>query len=155
VAHPPSFVAEAKFHLRPGIKSDLQVAMYSYARYLDLKSQSICAEDTCGIDDLYIITNTKFTSAAVNYSKCVGIKLLSWDYPHGHALQQKIEDAGIYPITALTTITNTHKRSLLESGIILCKDVLHTPEALRSVGIRDKDLNIIMDEASKLCAPSE
>lgn len=32
-----SFIGEAKFHARPGIKSDLQVAMYSYARLLDLK----------------------------------------------------------------------------------------------------------------------
>ena len=38
-----SFVGEAKFHARPGIKSDLQVAMYSYARLMDLREQKICS----------------------------------------------------------------------------------------------------------------
>ena len=42
-----SFIAEAKFHARPGIKSDLQVAMYSYARLMDLKERKICDEDIC------------------------------------------------------------------------------------------------------------
>lgn len=40
-----SFVAEAKFHAQPGIKSDLQVAMYSYARFLDIKDERICKGD--------------------------------------------------------------------------------------------------------------
>ncbi len=61
-----SFVAEAKFHAHPGIKSDLQVAMYSYARYLDLASARVCTEDVCGIISLSVITNTKFTQAAIS-----------------------------------------------------------------------------------------
>jgi ATP cone domain len=76
-----SFVGEAKFHARPGIKTDLQVAMYSYARLLDLKGASICQADVCGVTEFWLITNTKFTSAALDYANCVGIKLLSWDYP--------------------------------------------------------------------------
>jgi hypothetical protein len=68
-----SFVAEAKFHARPGLKSDLQVAMYSYARLLDLSEMRVCTDDICGIKNLKIITNTKFTTAAIKYAECVGV----------------------------------------------------------------------------------
>ena len=50
-----SFVVEAKFHARPGIKSDLQVAMYCYARHLDLLGQRSCSGDHCGIKKFLIV----------------------------------------------------------------------------------------------------
>ncbi len=146
-----SFIAEAKFHSRPGIKSDLQVAMYSYARFLDLKSHPICKKDICGVDELHIITNTKFTKAAIDYAKCVGIKLLSWNYPEDDTLQNKIEKTGVYPITALTKLSNSYKTTLLESGIILCKDILAKPQILRRNGIKQNKVDAILEEATILC----
>ena len=56
-----SFIGEAKFHARPGIKTDLQVAMYSYARLLDLKGTTICDSSVCAVNNFWLVTNTKFT----------------------------------------------------------------------------------------------
>lgn len=125
-----SFIAEAKFHAQPGIKTDLQVAMYSYARYLDLESQRICKGDACGIISLYLITNTKFTSAAIKYGACVGINLLSWDYPSDNSLQHMIESAKVYPITVLTQFSSAQKQTLLQNNIIICDDILKNPQSL-------------------------
>ncbi len=97
--HDHSFVAEAKFHSIPGMKSDLQVAMYSFARLHDLRNQKICNEDICGITELMIITNTKFTSSAEKYALCSGLTLLSWDYPKHNNLHDRIQKSGMYPIT--------------------------------------------------------
>lgn len=146
-----SFVAEAKFHVRPGVKSDLQVAMYSYARYLDLKSHHICKDDRCGIDDLYVITNTKFTSSAEKYAKCTGVKLLSWNYPKENSLQKRIEVHGLYPITVLTELSVKQKQQLLLSNIILCKDILAHKEALSSLGVSRQKLDLVTKEAGALC----
>lgn len=148
-----SFVAEAKFHARPGIKSDLQDALYSYARYLDLQKHPICKEDVCGIGDLYLITNTKFTSSAVKYAECVGIKLLSWDQPRNETLQDRIEAAGLYPVTALSTPSNTHKRRLLENGKILCRDIMSHGEFLKAAGMSSKKIDQTLQEAEMLCTP--
>jgi hypothetical protein len=147
-----SFVAEAKFHIRQGVKSDLQDAMYSYARYLDLQSHPSCAADKCGIKDLYLVTNTKFTSAAVTYAECVGLKLLSWNYPRHSSLQQRIENAGLYPITVLSKLSNAQKRSLLEQGTIICADLIQKPEILRSTGISEAKLQAVISEARQLCS---
>jgi hypothetical protein len=146
-----SFVAEAKFHAQPGIKSDLQVAMYSYARFLDLKDEHICKGDQCGIISLSVITNTKFTDAAIQYAACIGIDLLSWDYPKQHSLHDMIEQYGVYPITVLTKLMMGQKQSLLAAGIITCADLIKNPQALRPLGLSNSKSDTILTEAALLC----
>lgn len=146
-----SFIAEAKFHMRPGITSDLQVAMYSYARYLDLASARICKGDTCGIIDLYVITNTKFSQAAIDYARCVGINLLSWDYPKKTSLHDRIEKLGVYPITVITRLSSAQKQQLLLGGIILCSDILRKPQTLQSLGLSGARINAVLSEVQSLC----
>ncbi len=145
-----SFVAEAKFHSRPGVKSDLQVALYSYARYLDLQSQRICKGDECGIISLYVITNTKFTTSAIKYANCAGIKLLSWDYPKHESLQKMIERLRVYPITVLTRLSTSQKQYLLQRGVILCSDILKKPSVLNDLRLGNQKLQALINEARLL-----
>lgn len=146
-----SFIAEAKFHMKPGLKSDLQVAMYSYARYLDLESARVCKEDVCGIISLYIITNTKFTHAAIKYAKCSGMRLLSWDYPKNDSLQIKIEKNKVYPITVLANLSMGQKQELLKNGVILCSEIAKNPNVLHGLGLSGKKMNALHNEIEVLC----
>jgi hypothetical protein len=146
-----SFVAEAKFHSRPGVKSDLQVAMYSYARLMDLKQSKICSEDICGIKEFWLITNTKFTSAAEKYAECVGVKLLSWDYPRQNNLHDRIQRAGIYPITVLQSISASQIESLIARDVILCQDIKEKPYLLRHLHISQKKQEALLAEVSAIC----
>jgi hypothetical protein len=143
-------VAEAKFHARPGIKSDLQVAMYSHARLLDLKAQKICTADHCGITEFWIVTNTKFTSAAERYARCVGLPLLSWTYPKRNNLHDRIQRAGIYPVTTLQTLSNNQARALIDRGAMLCRDVVERPQLLQHLHLSDKKREAILAEAKAI-----
>ncbi len=145
-----SFVAEAKFHSHPGMKSDLQVALYSFARLHDLKNAKICSEDICGIKELMIVTNTKFTSAAEKYAECSGLQLLSWDYPKGNNLHDRIQNKGLYPITVLQGLSQTQKRALIERGVIVCSDLLTKPHLLRHTHISPKRVEMVLSEARSL-----
>ncbi len=146
-----SFVVEAKFHSKPGIKSDLQVALYSYARLLDLRSVKICEYDHCGVSEMYIVTNTKFTSAAQDYAKCVGgITLLSWEYPVSNNLHDRIFKTGIFPITVLQTLNNSQAQALLKNKVLLCEDLLHKPELLKDINTTSEHIDKILKEASEL-----
>lgn len=147
-----SFIAEAKFHSKMGIKSDLQVAMYSYARYLDLKNQKICFDDQCGIRDFYLITNTKFTTTAESYAECVGIKLLSWDYPKNDTLHDRIQAVKLYPITVLQSLSMSQKRSLIDRNIITCRELKNKPFMLRHAHISTKKRERVMAEVNSLCS---
>ncbi len=148
-----SFVAEAKFHSRPGVKTDLQVAMYSYARLLDLQNVQICAEDYCGIKEFWLITNTKFTSAAQKYATCMGIKLLSWDYPKRDNLHDRIQRAGIYPITTMSSLTHSQTTSLLARDVLLCSEILDNPSVLDFMHIPPQKQQAILAEARLIISP--
>jgi len=146
-----SFVGEAKFHSRPGVKSDLQVAMYSYARFLDLSEQKICHEDICGINEFWLITNTKFTSTALDYGTCVGLKMLSWDFPKKNNLHDRIQKSGIYPVTVLQNISSSQKETLIARDIILCKDILEHEGVLRHLHLSKRKKEVLMNEVRLLC----
>ncbi len=145
-----AFVAEAKFHARPGIKSDLQVAMYSYARLLDLSEQKVCNEDICGIKNLKIITNTKFTTAAIKYANCVGVEVLSWDYPKKDNLYEMIEKSGLYPITVLQGLNTSQKQFLLSKMVVVCEDLVTNPRLLNSLGLSPRKMEALLFEARQL-----
>ncbi len=147
-----SFVAEAKFHSRPGMKSDLQVALYSYARLLDLKEAKICHEDICGVKELMIVTNTKFTSAAEKYATCVGVTLLSWEFPKHNNLHDRIQRSGIYPVTVLQSLTTSQKQALIAAGVITCQDIVAKPEMLRHLHLNAKRIESTVFEATSLCS---
>ena len=146
-----SFIAEAKFHARPGIKSDLQVAMYSYARFLDLKTRTICTEDICGIKEFWIITNTKFTSSARKYATCVGLPLLSWEYPRNNNLHDRIQRAGVYPVTVLQSLSANQAKTLIGRDVILCSDIVANPAILRHLHLPKRKHEAILQEATAIC----
>lgn len=145
-----AFVAEAKFHARPGLKSDLQVAMYSYARLLDLSDMKICNADICGIKNLKIITNTKFTTAATKYAECVGVELLSWDYPRQGNLYDLIERRKLYPITVLQSLNTAQKRLLLDQNVVICADIFKKPKTVTALGLNPRKLEALLSEARQL-----
>lgn len=146
-------VAEAKFHLQPGTKSDLQVALYSYARFLDLEAKSLRPHKDACIRRAAVITNTKFTTAAIEYGRCVGMELIGWDHPHERSLQQWIEHSKLYPMTALANLRPKEKATLLNQGIVLCKEIIDKPAVLSSVGLTKTRVRAVLDEAQLLCTP--
>ncbi|KKT48963.1 MAG: ATP-cone domain protein [Candidatus Collierbacteria bacterium GW2011_GWC2_44_18] len=114
------FFIECKFHNSPGVKTDVQVALYTYARFLDIKS---AMEQSHGTDIAYfpwLVTNTKVTSEVFDYAGCVGLELTSWLHPQGHGLSDLIMAAGLHPVTLVYHIPRFKTNQLLERGIVTC-----------------------------------
>lgn len=149
-----AFVAEVKFHARPGIKTDLKVALYCNSRKLDLAERRICEEDVCGVKEFMIITNTKFTSMAKRYADCANLKLLSWDYPAHSNLHDRIRATGLYPVTVLQTLSNAQKQILMERNVIVCSDISEKPGVLRHLHLSHKKIETVLSEARQLCSTS-
>jgi len=114
---------EAKFHNENGIKTDTKVALYVWARYLDVSAGD-------GFDEGWLVTNTKLTRDARIYADCVGLKYMSWSRPAGQSLRELVERSGLYPVTALISLSPQEKATLLGEGIVACKDL---PDNLESV----------------------
>lgn len=145
-----AFIAEAKFHARPGLKSDLQVAMYSYARLLDLSDQKICSGDICGVKNLKIITNTKFTTAATRYADCVGVDLVGWDYPKEENLYALIDETRLFPVTVLPSLTTSQKIQFLSAGLIVASDIVKQPKKVSGLGLPPQKLEALISEVRQL-----
>lgn len=141
---------EAKFHNELGIKSDLKVALYMKARFDDLYGRAFNFGNPRPIDSCWLITNTKFTDRAIRYSECAGVRIVGWNYPREGNLHDLIEDAGVHPITSLSSLSGAERGRLLEQGVVLCRDVLRK-EPLAAVGISGAKMGQVMEEAAALC----
>lgn len=135
---------EAKFHNTAGFKTDLKTVLYVQARI----------EDIGGGKGL-VVTNTKFTSKAIQYATCKGLELLGWDYPQHGTLHERIDKAGLYPVTALTSLSAREKVALLSERIVLCNALPDASEALKRAGVSGKKADVVLEEVGALCLPQK
>mgnify|MGYP000355234626 FL=1 len=144
--------AELKYHNSPGYKTDVKVALYVKARFDDIWQCRDEDKGVCPVDVGFLITNTKFTSQAIDYATCSGMGLLGWSYPHEGNLYDRIVAAGLYPVTALTTLKKAEKRLLIDKGIVTCEQVREHRDVLRSVGLSPENIGTVVAEVNMLCA---
>ncbi len=144
-------MAEAKFHNEIGIKSDLKVALYIKARFDDLKGQKFMFGKERNLDEGILITNTNFTTRAIEYSECAGVRLIGWNYPKVGNLHHLIEDEQLHPVTCLSSLSPQEKKGLLEKGVVLCRSVRGDREILRSAGLSIDSIERAVEESTLLC----
>lgn len=114
-------IIEAKFHNQTFGKTDVQVILYTYARFLDVSKPN-------NIDGVWVVTNTKLTTDAITYAQCKNINVMGWNYPDNGNLQDFVEKPKMYPITIMTDITTEEKRRLIDNDIVLVHELIKIPE---------------------------
>lgn len=149
------YFIECKFHNTPGFKTDVQVALYTYARFLDVDSaQKNMGNDTNNFG--WLITNTKVTSEVIDYGKCVDLKVTTWNYPKGNGLQDIIMASGLHPITLLTAVPKDKIKFLLDLGIVSCA---HLKQAILNQETHDllneNEKSVILNNISAICKNDE
>lgn len=149
------FMVECKYHNSGGIRSDVKVALYVNARFLDIKKVWEKFPDHKNFfHQAWLVTNTKCTSQAVRYANCAGLKIVSWHYPKNESLEYLIEQKGLYPITVLPYLSWRIKESLVAGNIVLVGDFARRPigEITRLTGFREPLVQKLQDQAKSLCA---
>ncbi|MBI2096505.1 MAG: ATPase [Candidatus Taylorbacteria bacterium] len=141
--------AELKYHNDPGYKTDLKVALYVKSRFDDIFACDASAR-SCPIDRGILITNTKFTSEAIAYGECSGVELLGWGYPANDSLFMRMSRAKVYPITALTGLSRSEKRLLIERGVIAVDCIVENRRSLDSLRLPSERVGELIAEADGL-----
>jgi len=113
-----TYFIEAKFHKNTSQRTDVRVALYIKSRFEDLKSNW-----KMGTTKPWIFTNTRFSTDAIKYAVCQGIKLTSWGYPKGEGIMDLIEHTGLHPITILEGMSASDKIRLMNAGVVTCKQL--------------------------------
>ena len=145
-------MTEAKFHTDYNLKSDLKVVLYVKARYDDIFGQEyIFGGEKRKLVEGWIVTNTKFSSTAIQYNQCQPLlRFVGWNYPYDNNLHQMIEKNELIPLTALTTITTAEKKLFLEKNIVLAKSLMDV-NLLSSFNFDDRKIKLIQNEVLELC----
>lgn len=130
VSQGKKFLIECKYHSSHGIYTGLKVSLYTHARFLDTSPQ---------FDGEAIVCNTKISSNAKKYAKCVGQQVFSWRYPPKQSLEKIIEQNKLYPITILS-LSPKELRAFSENNIMIAKDLLSfdAPTLSKKLRIRAK-----------------
>lgn len=146
------FMVECKYHSEKTRSSNIKVVLYIHARYLDIEKEwNKKAEHEIELKPSWIVTNTNFSSDSMLYATCNNLYLLSWNYPKGSSLRERIDETGLHPITCLTTLTGREKKSLLEKDIVLSKTLCENENALFDINIPEPRASRIRAEAHGLC----
>jgi hypothetical protein len=99
----------------------------------------------------WVVTNARFTTDALDYGRCIGLQLLSWDYPQHGSLKERIDGSKLLPITCLTTLRKVEKQQLLENGVIFCRDIHDSPDSLNGIGLTLARSGRVFDEVRSIC----
>lgn len=149
------FMVECKFHSDQGRRCDVKIPLYIQSRFKDVEAAWL---HKLGHGNKFhqglVATNTRFTADAIQYGKCAGLQLLSWDYPHNQSLKHWIDETGAHPVTCLTTLTKKNKQTLLDQGIVLCRQLCEKPGLLDQLALSDSRKQKVMEEAERVCTIS-
>ena len=150
--HDHHFMIECKYHNQPGIICNVKIPLYIQARFKDVESTWVrLPGHSEKFHQGWVVTNTKFSSDAIKYGNCAGLKMLGWDYPVKGSLKELIDSLGLYPITCLTTLTMLEKQNLLDRKVVLCKEVCSNEQYLIQAGVGLSRVKSVLEEGRQLC----
>ncbi len=142
------FMIECKWRKSVDIFVTAKDVLATWARFLDLVDGAaikVCPD----FDELWVITNSRFSHDAAQYAQCKNIALLSWNYPPDRSLPAWIDAKGLYPITALFQLGSELVPKFAEARIMLVRDLVDLPfdELKTRTGLPEKVLTPLVEEA--------
>ncbi|WP_041483630.1 ATP cone domain-containing protein [Thioalkalivibrio paradoxus] len=133
--------AECKFHNRATHRNDVKLPLYLRARSLDLMSGDAGAHDA-----FWVLSNTTYSEDALAYADCEGLILAGHNTDHYPLTRGLINQHGLHPLTCLNSLKVAQKRSLIESGAVLCRDLLDQPRLLEPLRLEARQRERVRGE---------
>ncbi|GAB4023497.1 MAG: hypothetical protein Fur0010_26730 [Bdellovibrio sp.] len=136
---------ECKFHNAPEKTNDVKVALYVWARCLDLKNNR-----NNKFDEFWLVSNTKFSQDALDYANCVGLGIIGENAPNSHAISKMVADTGMHPLTCLSTLKKHQRVQLVREGKIFTNEILENPKILSRIGMSEHQIYRVISEIESL-----
>ena len=148
------YVGECKYRNLFGERVHSSDALANHARFSDILNGSYFKSNKYKHFKIktMMVTNTKFTGRAQNYSRCMGAELLGWNHPKKNGLESIIEKEKLYPITILPSLKKYLRDVLTKEKMMLAEDILKVdPQKFaKKFKIRLKDFKSLINEAEVL-----
>ncbi|MCX6800326.1 MAG: DNA alkylation repair protein [Candidatus Falkowbacteria bacterium] len=144
-------IIECKLRNEYSIYINIRDTMAAWARYMDLKEGAKIGK-CIKIDELWIMTNTRFSEDALHYGGCKNMKLISWNTPTEMPLPVYIDEKKLYPVTILASIKRYHLIALSKCDILLIKQLVEYrfSELIKLTKLNRVQLEPLVIEAKKI-----
>ena len=144
-----TYFVEAKHHINYHTPTGLDESRIARAILEDITEGFQCGSCDLKIDRAMIVTNTRFSEHARRYGKCRKILQIGWNSPADPSLQNMIEEKKLYPISCLRGLKRITKTKLVNSGVVLIKQLFEEkPSTIsRKTGISKETLKQIIEKA--------
>ncbi len=127
----------------------IQIPLYVYSRVNDIIDYRKNQPEYDGYRfKAGLITNTRFSSESLQYATCKQMYLLSWSYPVNNGLKELIEKNNMYPITVLNSLSKKQTSTLLDLGIVTCKQLLENDDWQQALNLTIPKLKLLYKELS-------
>ncbi len=144
-----TYFVEAKHHINYHTPTGLDESRIARAILEDVTEGFQYGNFNLKIDRAMIVTNTRYSEHARRYGKCRKILQIGWSSPANLSLQNMIEERNCYPISCLRGLKNETKTKLVNSGIVLIKQLFEDklPMLARKTGVQQETLKQIIKKA--------
>jgi len=142
---------ECKLRQSQEIFITIKDTMSAWARFLDLvdgANMNLCPH----FDEVWIVTNSRFSLDSIRYGHCKNMVMLSWNHPKERPLPAWIEQKGLYPITILKDLPPEALARFAGAGLMLLKDfiTLETGELAQKTGLKKSLVEHLAGEAQAI-----
>lgn len=141
------YYIETKHHSKPHIKTPFIHTLAAKSKIDDIREGFREGKNDLDFHSVIIICNTRLTSHARRYAKCVGIQHIGWNTPRDGGLEQLIRKTKTYPIQIIRSLTKPEKNKLSAAGIVSLDDLMHVASVPRISSTRIRELK---DEAEAI-----
>jgi hypothetical protein len=119
-----TYFVEAKHHQNYHSPTGLDESRIARAVLEDVTDGYELGKNKIRIDRAMIVTNTRFSEHSKIYGKCRNILQIGWSSPQKMELQSLIENKKAYPLSCLKSLKTSTRIRLVNSGIVLIKQLL-------------------------------
>jgi HJR/Mrr/RecB family endonuclease len=119
-----TFFVEAKHHSRYHTPTGLDESRIARAVLEDVVEGFALGKSDLKIDKAMIVTNTRYSSQAVQYGACRNILQIGWSSPKDQSLQSLIAGRNLFPLSCLRGLSVDFRLKLALSGIALFEQVI-------------------------------
>lgn len=117
---------EAKFRHDFASTITIKDTMATWARFLDLVDGSKLG--SCPhFDEVWIVTNARFTDQSLQFGHCKHMKLTGWNHPTEQTFAQMVDINSLYPLTVLKGLTSSEVSAFARADLMLCRELTAIP----------------------------
>ena len=132
-----TYFVEVKHHYSYHTLTGLDESRIAQAILEDANDGYLLGMSTLKIDRAMIVTNTRYSKHAIQYGSCKNILQIGWSSPHTLGLRDMVQNSALYPLSCLRGIKYETRMRLVNSGIVLVKQLLDADgsELARKAGL--------------------